>query len=191
MKMYYFYGCMNSAKSLNLLAKQHQFKEAGSKVLLLKPSIDDRTKGTIKTRAGLEESCTCIPKDYNLFQLNLKDIDAIFVDEAQFLTKEQVQDLWNISRTGIRVFCYGLKTNFKNELFEASAKLLILADDVEELKSKCQYCGNKATTHIKRNGSDEEIEVGDVKDKSKSKAVYDSVCQSCYLDYLEEQRFNG
>lgn len=185
-KIYYFYGTMNSAKSLNLLAKSHQFKEAGSKVLLMKPTLDTRTIGKIKTRIGLEEECVLIHKDEDIEDkvYSMPYVDSIFVDEVQFLTKEQINQLWRIAKNAeVRVFCYGLKTNFKNELFEASAQLLVVADKVEEIVSKCKYCDNKATTHNKISGSKSKSnEVGDIKN---SKVIYESVCQECYVGHIE------
>lgn len=181
MKLYYFYGTMNSAKSLNLLAKAHQFEEAGSKNILFKPAFDTRDEGVIKTRAGLQKDCHLIHKEDNIIELVTKLLPAnsIFVDEAQFLTEEQILQLWKLAKFGeIRVFCYGLKTNFKNELFPASAKLMVLADKVEEIVSKCADCGNKATTHIKVGGTDSECEVGDIKLNNGPR--YKSVCQVCY-----------
>lgn len=181
MKLYYIYGTMNSAKSLNLLAKAHQFEETGSKVLLLKPSFDTRTKNTIKTRVGLEKPCIVIGENQNIAECisGHLDCDTIFVDECQFLSVEQIEQLWILSRSlNKRIFCYGLKTDFNNNLFDASARLLVLADKVEELISKCQFCGSKATTHKKVGGDMTKNEVGDI--NSDSSVRYESVCQTCY-----------
>ena len=181
MKLYYFFGTMGSAKSLNLLAKAHQFEEAGSRIRLLKSSFDTRDEGVIKTRAGLQKPCFLIHEDTNIEDLvySLGICDAIFVDESQFLSVEQIRQLWRLAKYGdIRVFCYGLKTNCENQLFESSAKLLVIADKVEELVSKCAYCDNKASTHIKINGNKSTIEVGDINGNSCVK--YESVCQECY-----------
>lgn len=181
MKLYYFYGTMSAGKSLNLLAKAHQFEEAGSKIAIFKPAFDTRDEGVVRTRAGLQKKCHLIHENDNIIQkvAGVLYVDTIFVDEAQFLTEEQIMQLWKLAKFGnIRVFCYGLKTNFKNELFPASAKLMVLADKVEELVSKCAYCDNKATTHIKVGGTDSECEVGDI--KLNNGPIYKSVCQVCY-----------
>lgn len=188
MKLYYFYGTMNSGKSLNLLAKAHQFEEAGSKVLLIKPSLDTRTSSTIKSRIGVEKECVVVDKNQDIEVLVLseyKDKDVIFVDESQFLEVEQIDQLWRLSRRGIRVFCYGLRTSFMNTLFPASARLIVAADKMIELVSKCQHCNNKASTHNKIGGNSSiSKEVGDVNDSNNS-ATYESVCQECYIGYKE------
>ena len=182
MKLYFLYGSMNSAKSLNLLAKAHQFEDAGFKVMLLKPSEDTRSLGKISSRVGLEKECYLINEQDNLFKdLEYSKYDVIMVDEVQFLTKEQIQQLWKISRTGRRVFCYGLKTTFLNTLFDASLELMIMADKIEEIVSKCKYCSNKATTHLKLGGDMTKAkQVGDVEESGLSEIVYESVCQECY-----------
>lgn len=183
MKLYYFYGTMSSAKSLNLLAKAHQFEQAGSRIMIAKPSLDTRDKGVIRSRVGLERECELIHEYTDIEDLvyNYSLIDALFIDEVQFLTVEQVQQLWRIAKfANVRVFCYGLKTDFKNQLFDASAKLFVMADKTEELVSKCALCDNKATTHIKYGGSSEVNEVGDIKPNNNNNVIYESVCQECY-----------
>ena len=174
---------MNSAKSLNLLAKAHQFEETGARVLLMKPTLDTREYGKIKTRVGLEKECILIDKDTHLHRdlpICYSKFDYLLVDEVQFLTKEQINQLWQISRMGVRVFVYGLKTSYKNELFDATKRLFVIADEIEEIKSKCCKCDKKASTHIKIGGNDNEIEVGDIKYNNEDKVIYESVCQECY-----------
>lgn len=182
LKLYFIYGTMDSAKSLNLLAKNHQFKENGSKTLLIKSSFDNRWgEGIIKSRVGIEEKCILINRETNILKdVDLYDIDCVFVDEVQFLEKEQIIQLWNISRLGIRVFCYGLKVNYKNELFESIKTLEVYADTIEELKSKCKHCNNKASTHLRYvdgivvTEGNEDI-IGDVEGVE----YYESVCMEC------------
>ncbi|MBP3905829.1 MAG: hypothetical protein J6D47_18605 [Peptostreptococcaceae bacterium] len=189
MRLYYLYGTMNSAKSLNLLAKAHQFEEVGNDIILMKPFKDSRDKGVIKTRAGLQKTCYLIHSDENIEETidKLYPADVLFVDEVQFLSKEQINQLWRVSRKGTRVFCYGLKTSANNELFEASKQLLIMADRFEEIISQCQFCNCKATTHIKIGGNSEDIEVGDIKANSKTSVRYESVCQNCYEKHTINQ----
>lgn len=180
-KLYYFYGTMSSSKSASLLMKNHQFKENGSNTLLIKPSFDTREVGVIKSRVGIESLCVLINENDNLLKdIDIEDIDVIFVDEVQFLTSEQIVQLWELSRLGIRVFCYGLKTNYKNELFESIKTLLVYCDKIEEIKSKCEHCGNKASTHIRYvNNSpiDEGCEniIGDTSGIER----FESVCMEC------------
>ncbi len=179
-KLYYYYGTMSSAKSLNLLAKAHQFKTAGSKVTLMKPSIDTRTNGTISSRVGLEEKCTLIHKDEMIYIPN--DVDVVMIDECQFLTPKQVEQLWFLSReNNVRIFCYGLKVTYSNELFESIKTMFVYADSINEIKSQCAKCDAKATTHlfykgdkVIKNGA--EVNVGDIEGEEK----YLSVCQRCW-----------
>ena len=189
-KLRYYYGTMNSMKSATLLMKAHQFEQAGCKVFLFKPAFDNRDYGEIRSRAiQYGRECTIFSKDVNLIDLVLKKIDinandrvVLFFDEINFMTKEQIKQLWILSKHhNIDIFCYGLKLNYKNRLFEASEELFILADTVEEIKSMCSRCDSKATTHLRLIDDKvifegEEYIVGDVSGEEK----YLSVCQVCY-----------
>ena len=196
-KLRYYYGTMNSMKSATLLMKAHQFEEAGCKVFLFKPSFDNRDFGEIKSRAiQCGRECIVFNKDTNLIYLILKKLDidfkdriVLFFDEINFMTKDQIRQLWILSKHhNIDIFCYGLKLSYKNELFEASKELLILADTVEEVKSMCSRCDSKATTHLrlvdnKAIFDGEECIVGDIFGEEK----YLSVCQKCYHEELERR----
>lgn len=187
-KLRFYYGAMNSLKTGTLLTKVYQFEQCGCNTIILKPSFDTRDSGVIKSRA-ISESRECHTFDYNtdlyllintLKRNAMKNV--VFIDEVNFIQPEQVHHLWEASKElDIDVFAYGLKTNYKNELFEASKKLLILADTVEEIKSMCSYCHNKATTHLRYvdgipilNG--DSCIVGDIDGSER----YESVCQSCW-----------
>lgn len=207
-KLYYFYSTMNGGKSATLICKQHQFEQSGSTTFVLKPSIDTRSENTIKSRAIKSElPCHVFDKDTNLFKFvfslmgqhlsqggKLDDV-CIFVDEINFATKEHIQQLWELTRSryNVKVFCYGLKTSYLNELFEASQELLVLADSTEEIKSKCSIkgCTNKATTHVRYiNGQPlcegDAIQVGDIEGDD----YYMSTCQSCYHEITNTYRYN-
>lgn len=198
-KLYYFYSCMNGAKSANLLTKAYQFKEAGCEVILLKPSFDTRDSGVIKSRAITDpQECYVFDSKDNLFRKiyslmgrlmdekkTIMNNVVVFVDEVSFITKEQVQQLWEISRCpyNVSVFTYGLKNTYQNTLFEASQELLVLADSAQELKSMCMThgCLNKATTHLRKVGDDyvfvgDDLIVGDINGEES----YTSVCQQCW-----------
>ena len=201
-KLRYYYGTMNSMKSSTLLMKAHQFEEAGCKVFLLKPSFDTRDSGVIRSRA-LKHSRECIAfsKEDNLIDLfknkiecNIYEDDTVvlFFDEVNFMTSDQVEDVWLLSKyRNVDIFCYGLKLDYKNEFFESALQFLKLADTVEEIKSMCSRCNNKASTHMRIvNGEpifegESEI-VGDVVGEER----YISVCQQCWFDthyeYLKE-----
>ena len=191
-KLRYYYGTMNSMKSATLLMKAHQFEQAGCKVFLFKPAFDDRDFGEVRSRAiQYGRECIVFDKDTDLIQLMYtkkykeiceEDRVVLFFDEINFMTKEQIKQLWILSkRNDIDIFCYGLKLNYKNELFEASKELLILADTVEEIKSMCSRCDSKATTHLRLINNKVAFEgesciVGDITGEEK----YLSVCQECY-----------
>ena len=189
-KLRYYYGTMNSMKSATLLMKAHQFEQAGCNVFLFKPSFDSRDYGEIRSRAiQYGRDCIVFNKDVNLIDLISKQLiinknvkTVLFFDEINFMTKEQIRQLWILSKhNNIDIFCYGLRLSYNNRLFEASEELLILADTVEEIKSMCSRCDNKATTHLRLindipvfEGKDKII--GDISGTER----YESVCQVCY-----------
>ena len=172
---------MGSSKSANALMTAFNYKQKGYSVLLLKPSTDTREKDKIiSSRIGLSAPCEVFNKDFNLYEYikTFKGGQIIIVDEAQFCTKEQVDQLKMLTLDGYVVLCYGLKTNFKGELFEGSKRLLELAESISEIKSVCR-CGQKATINARiKNGvvvtSGDEIDIGG-DDK------YEAMCYECFL----------
>lgn len=194
-KLYFRYGAMNSGKSLQLLVVAHNYEEQGKSVLLLRPSVDTRTiDDYIESRIGIKKSCITINKNENIMQLMYeRDLspDVIIIDEAQFLTKEQVKELNTLTwKMNIPVLCYGLKNSaIDGELFEGSEALLYYSDDFQEIKTTCQYCNNKANMNLKlvnnkpvRNG--EVVQVGDVKE-NEDNIKYVSVCKKHYYEFEE------
>lgn len=152
----YYYGVMNSGKSASLLMSAFQKEKDGYNCLILKP-YEKRDKNEVSSRVGLKRECiTFTPEDdllrlMSLLELEYYPIQYIYVDECQFLTKEQVKQLWKISRiNGINVLCFGLKTSFKNELFESVETLMVYADKIKTIQpsSGCQRCNGVATTHL-------------------------------------------
>ena len=171
-KLYYYYGVMGSSKSLRLLATAHDFDEKNIPILVLKPSADTRDgKNIIKSRAGLERECISIGPEINIFDIvnefndlreseNKKVIKWILVDECQFLTEEQVDQLSDIvDYLDVNVICYGLRTDFKSKLFPASKRLFELADDIEEVKTSCD-CGERASINARFNNEGKIITEG-------------------------------
>ena len=183
-KLYFRYGAMGSAKTLNLLAVAHNYRAQNKKVLLLKPSLDDRFgKAHIKSRAGLSaEADHLIDSDFALTSSMLEMVSCVLVDEAQFLSPPFVDHLHQIARDWcVPIICYGLRTDFRQKLFPGSQRLLELADSIEEIKSTCHYCNKKAIFNL-RLGPDgrgvtegRQIELG-IEDK------YLPTCSSCYRD---------
>ncbi len=171
-KLYFYYSTMNAGKTTVLLQSAHNYRERGLKPLLFTPALDNRHKvGVIKSRIGLQSDAIAFQRNDDLFsrvkqQLEEENVHCVLVDEAQFLTREQVYQLSEIvDRLSIPVLCFGLRTDFQGELFQGSHYLLAWADRLEELKTIC-HTGKKATMVVRvdeagyalREGS--QIEVG-------------------------------
>ena len=142
-KLYFRYGAMGSSKTANAVMVQYNYRERGQQVLMLKPKLENRDGATIvRSRCGLEAQCRFVEE---LPGLCLDGIACVIVDEAHFLTGAQVRMLVDIvDERDIPVICYGLRTDFRGELFEGSRELLCWADTIEEIKTIC-WCGRKAT----------------------------------------------
>lgn len=164
-KLWFFYGCMGSSKSLNALATRYNYIEKGKKVAFLKPKLENRDgEKIIRSRAGIEAECEFV-EDFLCRNLQEKEYDAVIVDECQFLSREQVDKLSDIADfLNITVLCYGLRTDFQGNLFEGSARLFELADQIEVVRTIC-WCGEGAQMnarisdgHIVRVG--EQVQMG-------------------------------
>jgi len=154
-ELYLFYGAMGSCKSANALMTHYNYTERGQKALLVKADLDVRDGAdVIRSRIGLEETCILLSQLQKMSIDELCAWDAIIVDEAQFASEEQIDFLSDlVDELGIPVFCYGLRADFRNELFAGSRRLLAIADTISELKTIC-WCGRKATCNARydRNG---------------------------------------
>lgn len=151
-KLYFRYGTMDSAKTLNLLAVAHNYRKQGKRCALMKPRLDDRF-GTelIKSRSGLEATADVLlgPDDGIPVEL-LAAQDCVLVDEAQFLAEHQIDALRDLTIDhGVPVICYGLRTDFLSHLFPGSRRLLEVADSIEEVKVTCFFCGKKAVFNLR------------------------------------------
>ncbi|MGX5729648.1 thymidine kinase [Pseudoxanthomonas beigongshangi] len=155
-KLYFYYSAMNAGKTTTLLQSAHNYRERGMRVLILTPRLDDRAgTGVVASRIGLKASGTPFVQTTDLETLVRADIaahgklDCVLVDEAQFLTKPQV---WQLSEVvdalRIPVLCYGLRTDFRGELFEGSQYLLAWADEISEIKTIC-HTGKKAIMTVR------------------------------------------
>lgn len=184
----YRYGPMNSGKSMALLQMAHNYEENNKKVILVKSVTDTKGGDYLVSRIGpkrkiqvkLERTESLLDDKYDAL---IKDKDAILVDEAQFLTVRQVEDLWIIAKIkNIPVICFGLKTNFKSEFFEGSKRLFELADKFKELETICS-CGTKARFNARKaNGNF--VFNGDefVIDNENENTEYVPLCGKCYLN---------
>jgi thymidine kinase len=190
-KLYFRYGTVSSAKTLNLLAVAHNYRQQGKNVLLVKPAIDTRTDPhMIRTRAGLEMPADILAPNDGLIPIpSIDHLACILVDEAQFLPPIAVEQLYRMAHVaaspttaglGVPVICYGLRTDFRQQLFPASKRLLELADSIEEVKTTCYHCSRKATFNLKlRDGlptlEGPVIELG-------FEETYLPVCADCYMN---------
>jgi thymidine kinase len=155
-KLYFYYSAMNAGKTTTLLQSAHNYRERGMRVLILTPRLDDRSgSGTVASRIGLRAQGVGFGREDDLEQLVRNDIaahgklDCVLVDEAQFLTKTQAWQLGEVvDALRVPVLCYGLRTDFRGELFEGSAALLAWADELDEIKTIC-HSGKKATMTVR------------------------------------------
>jgi thymidine kinase len=155
-KLYFYYSAMNAGKTTTLLQSAYNYQERGMRTLILTPRLDHRAgQGMVASRIGLKARATVFDGDSDLFALVRADIEArgslgcLLVDEAQFLGKSQVWQLSDVvDRLGIPVLAYGLRTDFRGELFEGSQHLLALADNLVEIKTIC-HTGRKATMVVR------------------------------------------
>jgi thymidine kinase len=151
-KLYFRYGTMGSAKTLNLLAVAHNYSQQGKKVCLIKPKVDSRFGlDMIGSRAGLFQKADILVSADTSLSYDLFDgIDCILVDECQFLSTFLVDQLREISlEKKVPVICYGLRTDFRSFLFEGSKRLMEVADSLEEIKTTCSFCNKKAIFNLK------------------------------------------
>lgn len=182
-KLYFRYGAMNSGKTAALLQVAHNYEEKGMKVVVIKPSIDTKGDDKVTSRLGIERKVDVIlaPEEGIMEHMVLNKPDAIIVDEAQFLTFDQVDELYAITKTfDVPVLAYGLRCDFQMKGFPGASRLLELADDIEELKTICA-CGKKATQNLRLINGEPTFEGSQVAIDGTDNITYDSVCGECYL----------
>lgn len=162
-KLYFYYSAMNAGKSTNLLQSSHNYEERGMKTLLLTFALDNRFgQNKIASRVGLQKPALTFTADTDLLNLvqQHQPLDCVLIDEAQFLSKEQVKALAFVAdELDIPVLCYGIRTDFRGELFEGSQYLLAWADNLNEIKTVC-HCGKKATHVLRLDAQGEVVEEG-------------------------------
>lgn len=151
-KLYFRYGTMDSAKTMNLLAVAHNYRKQGKRVRLLKPALDKRFgQAEIVSRSGLSaEADVLLAADTVLDPEAFRNVDCVLVDEAQFLSPALVEQLRSLTLThNLPIICYGLRTDFRTRAFPGSQRLLELADSIEEVKVTCQFCHRKAVFNLR------------------------------------------
>ena len=184
-KLYFRYGTVGSAKTLNLLAVAHTYEQQGKRVLLLKPRLDDRFgPRQVRSRAGLERDADLlIEAGTTLADADLTGIDCVLVDEAQFLSPPVVDQLRRITHVlDVPVICYGLRTDFRTRLFDGARRLMEIADVIEEEKTTCWFCNRRAIINLKlvdgvATLAGPSIELG-------GEEKYIPACYKCYVDRL-------
>ncbi|MBD5237385.1 MAG: thymidine kinase [Bacteroidales bacterium] len=186
-KLYFKYGTMGSAKTALLLTTAYNFEERNMPYLCFKPVTDTRDKkNVIRSRIGIERECGWIYPETDLYKLihdkvkaKLPHAEWILVDEAQFLSPEQVDQLARlVDDYGINVLCYGLRTDFRTNLFEGSRRLFEIADTIDEIKSTCS-CGRKTIVNARIDSRGEIITEGEVVEIGGNER-YMSVCRRCW-----------
>ncbi len=148
-KLYFRHGAMGSSKTANALMVAYNYYERGKEALLVKPKIDTRDIGVVRSRMGLEQKCIYVEDLLAMSDEEISRYDCVIVDEAQFCKKSDIEFFVHIvDELNLPVICYGLRTDFRRELFEGSMWLLAWADVIEELKTVC-WCGQGATCNTR------------------------------------------
>lgn len=180
-RLWFRYAAMNAGKTSSLLQVAHNYEENGEKVLLLTSALDDRDgQGVISSRIGLKrDASTYTPRTDFLERLDGVDVACVLIDEAQFLTVEQVRQLhqWVHTRN-VPVMCFGLRSDFQGNAFPGAAALLTLADNLEEIRTACR-CGKKATMNIRIDEAGNRVQAGD-QVLIGGNSRYRQVCARCF-----------
>lgn len=187
-KLYFHYSTMNAGKSTLLLQAAHNYRERGMEVLLLTAALDTRAgEGCIGSRIGLSAPATGFDATTDLIALIAAHpgLACVFVDEAQFLSRDQV---WQLARAaddlGVPVMCYGLRVDFRGELFPGSAALLALADDLREVRTIC-HCGKKATMVVRQDATGRALRDG-AQVQIGGNETYVSLCRRHWRDAMAD-----
>lgn len=188
-KLYFRYGTMNSSKTANLMMVAHNYRTQNKKIILAKPIVDDRNGNTkIASRAigSVEADINIYPYKINNFthiiSESKEEVHCILVDEAQFLSESNVEELRKLTNQ-IPVICYGLRTDYRSQLFPGSKRLLELADTIEEIKTICVQCKNKAIINCKfsvENNRQIFIKSGSDKPDIGAEEKYKPLCWKCW-----------
>ncbi|MFV0498646.1 MAG: thymidine kinase [Bacilli bacterium] len=183
-KLYFRYGAMNSGKSTALLQVAYNYEERGMKVLLLKRDIDSKGELYVTSRLNVKRKVDIIIKESDNIINSIKNYDkinCILVDEAQFFTKNHIDQLYEIAVIkDIPVICYGLRTDFRMNKFEGSSRLLLIAHSLEELKTIC-LCGKKAMHNTRKINGEWSFTGNQVVIDNNENIEYVSLCSTCYF----------
>lgn len=186
-KLYFKYGAMDSGKSTILLQTAHNYESLGYEVFLIKPKIDDKGEDSICSRLGISRKVDkLVDRNEPIDIPNITNLGCILVDEVQFLSREQIDQLDSIVRElNVPVIAFGLRTDFLGNGFEGSSRLLEIADTIEEIKTLCK-CGKKATKHLRKANGKVSTEGEQVLIDNKADVEYSSVCGHCFYKNLKK-----
>ena len=191
-KLYFKYGAMGSSKTAQALITKYNYEENDLKVWLIKPSADTRDGVQIlRSRIGLAAAVEVIAPDVDVFELfqntRAGQCDVIIVDECQFLTEKQIDELRAIvNDCGVPVMCFGLRTDFQTRLFPGSRRLMEIADTIQEIKTICD-CGAKATVNARVDGTGHIVTEG-AQVVLGGNDSYIAMCHRCYIQGIRENK---
>lgn len=189
-KLYFKYGTMESGKSTKIIQEAYNYDRNNKSIIVAKPIIDSKGNDKIVSRIGIQRKIDVYIESDNLkeiYEKINKDTFCILIDEARFLNKNQVFELFKITKLlEIPVMCYGLKSNFKGEFFEGSEALMIYADSLEEIVTICS-CGKKARFNARKVNGDFVTDGEDVLiDGSNENVEYVPLCGECYIKKVKK-----
>ncbi len=182
-KLYFRYGTVGSAKTLNLLAVAHNYEQQGKRALLMKPALDNRFgRQTVVSRAGLERTADLLLEPDTVLEPGLFDgVDCVLVDEAQFLSVPVIEQLREVTTNlNLPVICYGLRGDFRTKLFDGSRRLMELADRIEEIKTTCAFCNRKGIINLKLLDGEPTLDGPSIELGAEEK--YLPCCYNCYSE---------
>ena len=183
-KLHFKYGAMNSGKSDTLIKTAYNYEERGLSVIVVKPQIDTKGGNYVTARGGhsrIVDIHASEEIDLAVEIAKTPDVSCVLVDEAQFLTQRQISQLYHVAKVrDVSVICYGLRADFRTELFPGSQRLLEIADNIEKLPTMC-FCGSQAEFNTRRVNGVYVFEGDQVAIEGEGTVEYDSLCGPCYL----------
>ena len=193
-KLIFNYSAMNSGKTMDLLRTAYNYEENGHHVIVMKPEIDTKGENKIVTRIGLNRTVDYLIKEKTsitkLLKNKLEKTKCILIDEAQFLNEKQVDELFKITKEkNIPIICYGLRTDFKMNLFNGSSRLLALADELNEFKSLCN-CGEMARFNARKIDGEYTLIGEKVLIDGTKNIEYIPLCGKCYIEKVIKKNKN-
>ena len=195
-KLHFKYGTMNSGKSIDLIRTAYNYEEQGYEVLIMKPKIDSKAGNKLQSRMNFEREVDILIDNNDSILKLLKNkissnLSCIFIDESQFLSENQIDELFYITKElNIPVICYGLRNNFRMEGFPGSNRLLLIAEELEELPTLCKC--REIARYVGRKVNGEFVYDGEVVviDGSNDEVEYVPMCGKCYLEKVKKIKFN-